>query len=228
MRCIIWDFDGTLAERSGMWTGALAEAAEIEGVSAEREALRPHLHQGFPWHSPDVVRGPDIDAAHWWRSLEPLFTQACTAALGVEETKASAIARRVRQVYTRPDRWRVFEDVLPCLDVLSSNGWRHAILSNHVPELAELLKALGLSPRFDAVFSSGVTGVEKPNPLAFKLVQEHFKDAVEFVMVGDSWAADISGAARAGITAVLVRRTHPDAERCCRSLDDLPAALDYP
>jgi putative hydrolase of the HAD superfamily len=54
MRYLLWDFDGTIANRKNMWSGALYDALIDIGVSCDREDIRPHLRSGFPWHEPNV------------------------------------------------------------------------------------------------------------------------------------------------------------------------------
>jgi FMN phosphatase YigB (HAD superfamily) len=44
-------------------------------------------------------------------------------------------------------------------------------------------------------------------------------------MVGDSYRADIRGAAGLGIPAVLVHRHHPDAKHYAETLTEVPALL---
>ncbi|MGH9408154.1 MAG: HAD-IA family hydrolase, partial [Vicinamibacterales bacterium] len=50
-------------------------------------------------------------------------------------------------------------------------------------------------------------GVSKPDPLIFQIALDRLGIAPpDAIMVGDSWAADITGAARAGIAAVWFNR----------------------
>ena len=131
----------------------------------------------------------------------------------------------MRPTYLNPDRWRLFDDTLTALEALTGDGWRHVILSNHVPELSGLVEGLGLSGRFERIFNSALTGYEKPHPQAFRLVLEAFPDAGPRWMIGDSLRADVRGAEAVGIPAVLVRRYHADAERCAEALGDLPGII---
>ena len=59
-RFLTWDFDGTLARRPGNWTGVVCEGitAQRPGLQVTPDWVQPHLQSGFPWHTPDVVRGP--------------------------------------------------------------------------------------------------------------------------------------------------------------------------
>jgi putative hydrolase of the HAD superfamily len=148
---VLWDFYGTLARRMGGWSGALAEAlAEHDAALAvAREQIVLHLQRGYPWHTPDVPHPELRDADAWWARLEAVF-RAAYLGLGLDARMAGAVAVRVRTHYLRAERWELYHDTLPALEALCQRGWRQAVLSNHVPELPDLVTALGLSGYFRA------------------------------------------------------------------------------
>ena len=119
----------------------------------------------------------------------------------------------------------MFDDVIPALEELASCGWQHVILSNHVPELDDMVRYLGLRPYLVRVFNSARTGYEKPHPRSFQIVVDSFPGSDQFWMIGDSMRADVAGAEAVGTPAILVRRPHPDAQRYCESLYQVPAIL---
>jgi putative hydrolase of the HAD superfamily len=208
MRAVLWDFDGTLAYRDGMWSGCLVDALDdvLPGHGLDAAAFRPHLRDGFPWHAPDVAHPELCDADAWWTHVGELLARSYRAA-GVEEEPALRAAERVRHVYGDHTRsWSLFDDTLPALEELRAAGWRHVILSNHVPELDALVGGLGLAPLVGAVVNSALTGYEKPHAEAFALARRAAGDPDELWMVGDNPAADVRGAEAAGIPAILVRR----------------------
>ena len=231
-RYLIWDFDGTLARRAGGWSAALAAAAG-PGISAD--ALRPFLQSGFPWHAPECAH-QGLSPDEWWEELMPLFARALRGA-GVPAAQARELAGQVRAHYLLPAAWQRYDDVLPALDQLSERGWRHVLLSNHVPELPELLALLGLNERFAAVFNSADTGYEKPNPHAFRNVLNWIvrgrrtgslsesTPSIETWVIGDSLSADVIGAQEAGLRAILVRRREPGFI-CCESLAEIIHVID--
>jgi len=226
-RHLIWDFDGTLAELPGMWSGTLAEVVRRHGDFALATAadFRPFLQSGFPWHVPDAMRAPGRDADAWWGDLSPLLVNALMRGARLDANRASALLPAVRSAYCDPARWRVFEDVQPALAELSSQGWRHVVLSNHVPELPLIVAALGMAGHFDYIVTSAETGVEKPNALAFAGILDRLPCGSTAVMIGDSYEADIVGARNAGIDAILVRRPDERAARFAATLCDLPSML---
>ncbi len=60
MQYLIWDFDGTLGYRSGMWSGTLLEVLrqEMPECPATVDDMRPYLQDGFPWHRPEQPHTP--------------------------------------------------------------------------------------------------------------------------------------------------------------------------
>jgi putative hydrolase of the HAD superfamily len=103
----------------------------------------------------------------------------------------------------------VFPDTEPALDRLRRLGWRQAILSNHCPELPDLVRGLGLWDYFDVVLTSAAIGFEKPHPEAYARVLRDLGHPQAVWMVGDGPEVDIAGALRCGIPGVLVRRPAP-------------------
>jgi putative hydrolase of the HAD superfamily len=225
---VIWDFDGTLAFRSGMWSGTLIEVLlrEMPEHTATVSDIRPYMQNGFPWNRPDQTREHGRSPDDWWEDMLPVFQNAYQQGAKLEASEARRLARHVRAAYINPDSWRLFDDALPCLHALRSSGWRHVILSNHVPELPGLVESLGLGPLIESVFNSAQTGFEKPHGKAFRTVLTSIEDATRVWMIGDSVSADIAGAQAVGLPAILVRGQHPAADHCCPTLVEIPMILD--
>jgi putative hydrolase of the HAD superfamily len=99
------------------------------------------------------------------------------------------------------------------LGSLREEGWEHVVLSNHVPELDEIIRCLGLHELVSAVVNSAVTGYEKPHPKAFEIATSRAQCPTNLWMVGDSHEADAREAERSGIRAILVRRDDPAIRR---------------
>jgi putative hydrolase of the HAD superfamily len=207
-RVVLWDFDETLAHREGRWSRCLVDALDdvSPGHGHSRESFRLHLQGGFPWHAHESPHPELCEPDAWWAHVSSLLVHAYRSG-GVDDETAIAAAARVRVVYGDHTRvWALFDDVIPTLDALTEAGWRHAILSNHVPELPALVTGLGLDRFFDAVVSSAATGYEKPHPEAFAHARRAVGDPDELWMVGDNPVADVQGARAAGILGILVRR----------------------
>jgi putative hydrolase of the HAD superfamily len=132
----IWDFDGTLGFREGMWSGAIADLVRRlrPDLGLEAEAFRPHLQSGFPWHDWQMIRPPSQPADDWWERLRPVILNAVMRGGGLHESEAGAVAAGVRSEYLRLEAWSLAPDVLPFFATPFARTMRHVILSNHVPE----------------------------------------------------------------------------------------------
>jgi putative hydrolase of the HAD superfamily len=227
MKLLIWDFDGTLAFREGLWSSAVADVARahIPGCQAVREDFLPHLQSGFPWHRPELSHTDIASAEEWWQHLSPVIAGALVKATGISARQADQLVPVVRATFVAPQHWALFDDVLPCLEALTQKGWKHVVLSNHVPELPLLVKALGLTPHIAQIFNSATLGYEKPHPKSFEAVLGAFPDAVTTVMVGDNYMADVQGAEAMGLSAILVRRPNANTTAFHESLTSLTLAL---
>ncbi len=225
MKAILWDFDGTLAARNGMWTGTLVGVANraVPQRKLTGTEIRPFLQTGFPWHTPERPH-PGQTPDEWWSALNPVFVKAYVA-VGLEASLAEDLALQVRAEFLECSQWHVFDDVVPCLSSLRRLGWTHYVLSNHVPELPQLVDALGLSSFFAEVSTSARTGFEKPHPKAFTGLLSRLPDNSSVWMIGDNLVADVQGAAALGLPAILVRKKHDDAQHYCGSLGEVEETL---
>jgi putative hydrolase of the HAD superfamily len=225
---LIWDFDGTLGYRDGRsWAVVLLEVLDRQapGHPYVAEQIVPHLRTGFPWHTPERPHTHITDADQWWAEMMPQFERTFLT-LGLDPGAARNFAGEVRATYCNPARFRLFDDTLPTLDELAARGWTHLLLSNHVPELGQLLSTLALNGYFAAVFNSAEIGYEKPHPAIFQPVLDHIGGADRAWMIGDNYQADILGAAGVGIPGILVRKFHTDASCFSPDLRGVPAIVD--
>ncbi len=209
---LFWDFDGTLAVREGRWSGALVDAVRRVDphILLHADQLRPLLQNGFPWHQPDVVVEVTTSAA-WWARLRPVVMNAYLAA-GITQQVANAAADLLPATYYRPDAWCVLPDAASALERAQRGGYRNVIVSNHAPELPELVRDLGLSRPVELSITSAAIGAEKPNPLIFRRAIDLARAWVDRSwMIGDNPVADIAGAEAVGLRAALVTPTRPES-----------------
>lgn len=205
-RFLIWDFDGTLGYGEGLWSSALLTVLEASGAhpSFDARRLRAELQTGFPWHAPEVPHTGLSSPEMWWETLSPVFARTFEAG-GLEPVPSRTLAGHVREVYVDPNHWRLFDDTLPALRLLSARGWTHVVLSNPVPELARIIREPGLGDYVRQVFNSADSGCEKPHPLAFEALLEALDHPEKIWITGDKPEADVRGAEATGIPAILVR-----------------------
>jgi putative hydrolase of the HAD superfamily len=225
---LLWDFDGTLGYRPGQWSGAVVQVLRrFVGREVDIEKIRPFMRKGFPWHNPNQPMPPMRAAEDWWDALLPVFESAFLQCQLTPE-QAKALARNVRSVYTDIAEWKLFAETRDVLSDLGEKGWRHAILSNHVPELPSLINGLGIGPLICQIVNSADTGFEKPHPRAFQAALEALENPGEVWMIGDNIEADVLGAESVGLRAILVRGSDPRAQRRADSLWDVQKFLSQP
>ncbi len=118
----------------------------------------------------------------------------------------------------------MFDDTVPALARLSGSGWSHIVLSNHVPELVDLVDGLGLARHLEHVLTSARIGYEKPHPEAFRAALHACGNPRNVWMVGDNPLADVAGAEAVALPAILVRRAGA-ATRRANGLADAVALI---
>ena len=213
-KAILWDFDGTLARRSGGTniSGCMVETLDEHEPNHEVdvELIRPFVRSGFPWNSPERAHPHLSTTASWWEHVEPILARGFEG-VGFAPERAKTLGKLARERYVDVQHWEIFPDTIPALSTLRDLGWRHLILSNHVPELPSIVTGLGLASYFEALVNSAETGYEKPHPEAFAIARRAAGTPSTLWMVGDNPTADIAGAEAVGITAILVRaEPNPD------------------
>jgi putative hydrolase of the HAD superfamily len=208
---IIWDFDGTLAYRLDHWSSTLMQVLNenYPGHDIELCQIKPYLEDTFPWHSPDRPHHHLSTPESWWSHVEEIIANAYQAA-GISKEISIHLSRLVHQHYINPQGFVLYDDTLSTLNYFSSKGWKNIILSNHIPELPQIVIQLGLGQLISNCISSATIGYEKPNPEAFKIALSASGNPKPVWMVGDSISADIIGAQNVNIPAILVHSTAAD------------------
>ena len=221
----VFDFDGTLAERPGMWLRCLLDVLDehLPGHEVTSEALRPLLRSGFPWHRADVAHPELSDPDRWWEEFGALLDRVYTA-VGVASSELSRLRALVREHYCDPTRFQLFPDTVNALETVRQHGLRAAILSNHVPELDVIVRHLGLDALVDDVITSARIGYEKPHPEAFAVALAGTTPD-RACMIGDNPTADKQGAIDIGMTGVLVRHAAADHATVGEAVDALLAGV---
>lgn len=117
--------------------------------------------------------------------------------------------REERRVAATRRAWRLFDDVLPCLQALRGLGLQLAAITNAAGDYQrDKLDAVGLRSAFDAVLIAGELGVAKPHHAIFRAACRALGvHPTQTVHVGDRLDIDAEGARDAGLHGVWLDRS---------------------
>ena len=103
------------------------------------------------------------------------------------------------------------QDTIDVISCLKSQGIKVGLISNCSPETPLIWKETLLSPLVDVALFSSSVGVKKPDPRIYQLASERLAVKPEnCVYVGDGDSQELSGAAKVGMYAVLIRLAGED------------------
>jgi len=211
IRTVLFDFDRTLGQAKSHF-GIYVRAAEEFGVAITEAALgAAELDDAWAqWETPE---GPDHSEAS---TDEATFAEVRREIARVRFRAAGAdcddevlgeITRRIAELEGDADEYMLYEDTVPALERLGRSGVQSVIVSNHIWRLPEIIRALGVSARFEGVITSARIGVRKPHPRIFEAAMRLAGTGPdETIYVGDSYKHDILGARGVGMDAVLIDR----------------------
>ena len=145
-------------------------------------------------------------------STEESLVHICRR-LGVEASEESvARSARIRFEYSR-DSLVPRPGVAETLSALKDRGYKVGLISNCTEEVCRLWESTPLAPLFDVAVLSFDVGLVKPDPRIYELATERLGvDGKDCLYVGDGSDGELSGAAQAGMTAVLMRAPDDEAD----------------
>lgn len=148
--------------------------------------------------------------------------------LGREINDAKADEAASVWVNAYADNWKLFPDVLSCLERLSNpaNGYQLGIISNaDSQQQMEKLTKTGIIGYFPVVVCSGDYPFSKPNELIFwEACRQMGCQEKNAVYIGDSLENDALASSNAGMRGIWLNRTDRDKVKgveMIRSLDEL-------
>ncbi|PPK64321.1 HAD family hydrolase [Actinokineospora auranticolor] len=220
IEAVCLDIDDTLIDFTGSARTALS-------VLIGRDDMWSAWQRVTEEHSALVVSG-ELD----YDTMRRARTKAFLADLGTpcdDDTVAELEDRRLHQMSRA---WRLFPDVLPCLDWLRAADIKIAAVTNASgPHQRGRLVDLGLGRFFDAVVSAGELGAAKPDPVIFHTACGLLGARPERTAhVGDRLDLDAHGARDAGLRGIWLDRTRTGEPQepgvpVVDTLADLPALL---
>ena len=232
LRAVFLDIGETVMRPNPSWEHVYVMAFQEFGVDITVDQLRPALRHAYRHGGWGFEDGFDpTEEVSFRRTVE--IDRAAIAELGLDPMP-DAFFRRLAELFMVTSHWHIFPDAYATLVALRDRGLVVGAVSNWVWNLPELLHALDLVKFFDFIAASARIGYEKPHPRIFRWALKRARARPGQVMhVGDHLDADIEGARRVGISAVLIDRAQrhrpedvPDGVPVIHTLDALLPLVD--
>jgi len=199
---VIFDLIGTLAQNFS--------AAEFKGLLREMAAAvcAPAGDFSRRWVASFDKRNKGL-----FPTLEANIEHICRA-MGVEPDPARLaqaaglmLAFRKRTLMPRPD-------AVDTLTRLKALGCKTGLISDCSPEVPAVWRETALAALIDEPVFSCLVGLKKPDPRIYHLACERLGvKPQDCVYVGDGDSHELTGAARVGMHAVMIRARHEDPYR---------------
>lgn len=188
----------------------LQELRHRLGDGASIDALQEAMPAAYRAHDDAIASGRGHEGG--WRALMATLVDAGGA--HPDPRDRDAMIDELWRAQPTRNLWRAVPDeARALLDRLSRAGVPMVITSNSEGRVAELLTEVGIAHHFPTILDSGVLGFAKPDRRIFVRAAEALSVPIDaMVHVGDSEAADVVGAHRAGAFAVRFDGFVPGAE----------------
>lgn len=198
-KVIFWDFQGTLAHNDWMISKALYKVLLVNEPDSKIsiEHLKKLKILGIPWQDHENDYTHLTGRGEWWRLVEGVFEEAYKE-LGIDICKAGQYAKLAHYELAKVDEFKLYEDTIETLKHFKTNGWTNVSLSNHLPDLPEIVETLGLKKYIYECISSANVGYEKPNQKIYEFALKYVGNPENVWMVGDNLYADVIGPEKVG------------------------------
>lgn len=204
---------GSQAERQSSRFEAVIFDLFITLTDFDAERRRPRLVA-------ELADALGVDRTEFANAFRASFTERATGALGDlssilrvlctrlgHQPEPDALARAVAlRLHHERELSAPRDGVLTVLARLRKLGLRLGILTDCTPEIPPMWPSLAYSSLVDAVLFSCEVGKRKPHPSLYTEICERLAvRAGQCLYVGDGGSGELSGAKRAGMTAVLLQ-----------------------
>jgi putative hydrolase of the HAD superfamily len=218
-QAVFLDVGDTLIRAHPSWAAVYRLGLAEHGIEADEKAIERALLEEARtgWWLQDAPFEPTEDES--FRRIKA-FDAAVLARLDHSEVP-DEVFRSIESAFARRSAWYVYPDVVPAVEAMRQSGLRLGVISNFVWGGPELIHDLALARHFDALTVSARVGFQKPHRGIFDHALAALKvEPARALHIGDSYAADVQGARRAGIDAVLIDRGGGDPARIREQHED--------
>lgn len=230
---IFFDLDGTLRHNRPTFIEALTGYTQELGLPDKIENNRQaHRWLHYYWaQSPELISDQetfDNNDDLFWINHSRLYLLANGYQPKQAIQGAPGLTQCMREGYNPEDI--VADEVPDLLENLKTSGFRLAVISNRRNPFDEQLETLGIGSYFEYSLAAGAINAWKPDPVIFQhALTKMGIEPGQAVYVGDNYFADVIGAQRAGMRAVLIDPEGLFPEADCpviHKISELEFALD--
>lgn len=229
---VFFDVGETLIKPWPSFAGAIVEICADEGVALSQEqadAVADIRLRRFLDYVRELEGGSFSDDPDRSRNFWTKFYTGFLGDLGLDKELARQLSRVIYDEMTQPHRYRVFEDVLPLIELLAEKDIRMAIVSNWEAFLDDMLDRLEIGRHFAVRAISGIEGIEKPDPEIFRrALTRAGVEPSAVVHIGDDSRSDAEPATSLGMRAIIIDRRGRHPERrwpTVESLSEVPRLI---
>lgn len=207
VRAVFLDLYNTLVHFEPTREHIQREVCTRFGLALDEVALRRSYAAADEfWNSQNISRPASQRSPDEQQQFFARYQQLILKGAGAQATLEQA-GHIFEEVRAYPNRWVLFDDVLPTLGALRHRGIVVGLVSNVQRDMSTLLERLGVSGQLDFVVTSAEAGLEKPHPPIFRLaLKKAGVGAEQTIHVGDQYNSDVLGARGAGIRPLLLDR----------------------
>jgi putative hydrolase of the HAD superfamily len=226
---VFFDVGNTLLTPDPSMEGIFIDVASQWGYRLSKELVGAHIPEMFDYYeqlySEDDSFWCSGDRAEMiWIEM---YKMLCLG-VGIAD-ESEAVARAMHEECMTMRSWRMFSDVIPCLDTLRDAGVPMGLISNWDNSLIPIAEGIGLADYMTTIISSADVGLRKPDPAIFDLAMRNVGvEATCSIHVGDHLYADVMGSRKVGMHPVYINRAGgvtPGNVTTIDSLASLPAIV---
>ena len=150
----------------------------------------------------------DVEEQIYNHDLFIHYTASIIEHMGGRGPNVVAVAGRIYEQWASNHHFEMYDDAAPVLKGLQERGLKVGVISNSHRSLDAFREHFLLNGLIHVSVSSSEHGYMKPHRSIFDAALERAGvTAAESMMVGDSLKHDVEGALKAGMQAVLLRRS---------------------
>jgi len=210
-KVIIFDIDNTLIYCLPRPAQTLLDFAVEQGLPVYPDALQRGERRNFAYYADGqadeerALFGESYFRRNYVKALLQAMCPSTALRTGPSDDFTPWLDQAVARLDGTPRVIQCPRLVQKVVRSLHKAGYHLVALSNREGDLHPLLAAHGLDSYFGFTLSAGQAGIYKPNPEIFGIALRALGVSPSATLaVGDSYDADVVGAQRAGITAVLL------------------------